>query len=291
MENLLIAIFTQSLTFLPLALGISTSFLLLQATDMTLDGSFVLGAGIFAHLVTVGVPPSIACMLALMSGAAAGLMVSLIQRKGQIDSLLAGILAAFILSSANLILMGRPNINLLNEPTLFSAAFTHSNLMGWSAVALCSGALCLGGVGLLSTSFGLTLRALGSNPTLLNRLSGSIEHYRMLGFMFTNALAAAAGFLTAQTVGYADINMGFGMTLTGIGAIILGNHFIRFFVSRPTHRVFIEFMACLTGVLFYFFAINLLLRGGIDPTYLKMILGLILIIFLRSTVRKTSSPV
>lgn len=83
MLDLLFAIATQSLTFLPLALGISVSYTILRATDMTLDGSFVLGAAVFARLVTLGISPTTAALAALMSGAAAGIMVSLIQRGGR----------------------------------------------------------------------------------------------------------------------------------------------------------------------------------------------------------------
>src|ERR1700722_17639226 len=109
---------TQSLTFLPLALGITISYRLLRATDMTLDGSFVVGAAVFARLLTLGFSPLFACVIALMSGSMAGIMVSLIQKGGRVDPLLAGVLATFILTSANLIIMGRPNINLLSQHTL-----------------------------------------------------------------------------------------------------------------------------------------------------------------------------
>jgi putative ABC transport system permease protein len=125
------------------------------------------------------------------------------------------------------------------------------------------------------------LRALGDNPALLQRLGKNIEVYRLIGFAFTNMLAATAGCLTAQTIGFSDIGMGFGMTLTGIGAIILGQQIIRLLVKKTYLRIGMEFSACVLGVLFYFFAINLLLRLQIDPIYLKMVLGLLLILFLR----------
>lgn len=280
--SLLFAVATQSLTFLPLALGISISYTILRATDMTLDGSFVLGAGVFAHLITSGVSPSIAFLCALLGGALAGVMVSLIQRGGRVDSLLAGILASFILASGNLILMGKPNINLLSQTTLVSPAFAISDLSGWTVVAIYSAVFCIVTGVIMSSRLGLTLRALGDNSQLLRRLGKNIETYRMIGFAFTNLLAAAAGCLTAQTVGYADISMGFGMTLTGIGAIILGQQILRILIKRSSLRIFTEFLSCLIGVLLYFFAINILLRLNVDPIYLKMILGLILILFLRT---------
>lgn len=288
MLALLFAVATQSLTFLPLALGISVSYTLLRATDMTLDGSFVLGAAVFARLITLGVPPIIAGIAALLSGALAGILVSLIQRGGRVDPLLAGVLATFILASGNLALMGKPNINLLSETTLLSGAFSASETAGWLLVAVYCSVFCILTCLLISSRLGLTLRALGDNPQLLKRLGKNIEAYRMIGFAFTNSLAAAAGCLTAQTVGYADIGMGFGMTLTGIGAIILGQQIIRLIAPKISTRMVIEFLACLSGVLLYFFAINILLRLEINPIYLKMVLGMVLILFLRAAMNPSS---
>lgn len=288
MLAVLIAIITQSLTFLPLALGISVSYTILRATDMTLDGSFVLGAAVFARLVTLGFSPVTAGCGALIAGALAGVMVSLIQRGGRVDPLLAGILATFILASGNLVLMGKPNINLLSQTTLLSGSFAKSDLVGWLVVGLYCVFFTVLTFLLISSRIGLTLRALGDNFRLLQRLGKNVEAYRMLGFGFTNMLAAASGCLTAQTVGYADIGMGFGMTLTGIGAIILGQQIVRLIMKKVSLRIAIEFSACFLGVLLYFLAINILLRLDINPVYLKMILGLVLIFFLR-TAMKTSA--
>ncbi len=288
MNGLLYAVLTQTLTFLPLALGISISYTLMRATDMTLEGSFVLGAAIFARLATLGFSPYIAAFCALAAGSLAGVMVSFIQRGGRVDPLLAGVLATFILTSANLILMGRPNISLLSQATLVSSAFAQSDTLGWLSVAFYSIFFCMLGCALVATRFGLRLRALGDNPALLQRLGAPLERYRLLGFAFTNTLAAAAGMLTAQTVGYADINMGFGMTLTGIGAIILGQQVLRRILHSARFRVSAEFIACVIGVAMYFMALNGLLRLNIDPIYLKMLLGILLVIFLRTALRRSA---
>jgi len=279
------SIITQSIPFLLLAFGISVSYNFLRATDMTIDGSFVLGAAVFARLVTAGFSPVLAATIALASGALAGMMVATIQRGGRVDPLLAGVLATFILSSLNLIVMGKPNINLLAQTTLLSAAFAKSDVVGWIVTAAYTTLLIIIAYALLQSRFGLTLRALGDNPKLLLRLGKNIEHYRLCGFALTNALAASAGCLTAQTVGYADIGMGLGMTLTGIGAIIIGQQILERVIKRHYFRLPMEFFACLLGVILYFFSLNGLLRLNVDPLYLKMILGLLLIIFLRAAVK------
>lgn len=286
MFNFFMTIATQALTFLPLAFAISISYHILRATDMTIDGSFVTGAAVFARLVTLGLPPIYAGLFALLSGACAGVLVALIQRGGKVDSLLAGVLATFILSSLNLIIMDKPNINLLNQHTLVSFAFNLNETIGWITTAayiifICGIAFCL-----VKSTFGLHLRALGDNPNLFKRIGKNVELYRMGGFALTNLLAAASGCFTAQTVGYADIGMGFGMTLTGIGAIIIGQQCLRHFFKKSFFRIGLEFISCLVGVILYFFALNALLNLDINPIYLKMILGLLLIVFLRMAVNK-----
>jgi len=282
MFSLLLAIATQTLTFLPLALAIYVSFCILRATDMTLDGSFVLGAAIFARLLEAGCSPVIAGCGAIAGGMLAGFGVSSIQRGQKIDALLAGVLATFILSSGNLLVMGRPNISLLDKTTLLSSFFNTSQTYGWLSVALYSGFFCGATCLLLCTRYGLILRAFGDNPNLLQRQGRKIEVYRVCGFALTNGLAAVAGCLTAQTVGYADIGMGFGVTLTGLGAVILGRQLLGTIIKSKNFHIVSEFLACLVGVMFYFLAINGLLRLNVNPMYLKMLLGIILVFFLRA---------
>lgn len=291
MSNILFSMLTQSLTFLPLALAISISYHILRATDMTIDGSFVIGAAVFARLITLGVSPAFAAAASLSCGALAGILAACIQRGGRVDPLLAGVLATFILSSVNLIIMGKPNINLLEKHTLVSLAFEKSEWTGWSLVAIYVVALCLSVFILLKSRLGLILRAFGDNPALLKRLGKNIEIYRLSGFALTNMLAASAGCLTAQTIGYADIGMGFGMTLTGIGAIILGHQLFYKISKRVFLRAGMEFLACLLGVILYFLSLNLLLRMDVNPIYLKMILGMLLILFLRAAIKPQTAEI
>lgn len=277
MANILFSTLTQTLPFLPLGLAISASFTLMRTTDMTLDGSFVLGAGIFARALEMGINPIVATLLALLSGACAGIGVSMMQAKQKIDPLLAGVLATFILGSLTLVLMGRPNISLLTQTTLFSGTEDQGYLLVAGIVVLTIVATFT----LLNSKFGLLLRGIGDNPNLLLQLGKPLELYRASGFALTNMLAALAGCLTAQTVGYADITSGFGMTLSALGAVIVGQAIVKKSLRIIFLRTKSEFGAVLCGALLYFFIMNGLLRLSIDPIYLKMILGLILFLFLR----------
>jgi len=276
------AILSQLFPLLPLALAVYISFFILRATDLTLDGSFVLGAAVFAKMLELNYTPTIAGITALLAGTLSGTGVALIQRKQKIDSLLAGILATFVLLSVNLLIMGRPNISLLTKVTLLSNGINASEL----DINILSGAyssiLCLGVCLILVTRYGLLLRAFGDNANLLHRLGKNVETHRICGFALTNSLAAASGCLTAQTIGYADIGMGFGLTLTALGAVILGQQILQKFSPKQLLHGMQAFSVCLVGVAFYLLATNGLLRLNLSPIYLKMILGLILIMFLRT---------
>ena len=288
MFDLLFAIFSQVLPFLPLALGISTSYTLLRATDLSLDGSFVLGAVLFARFVTLGVPPIFACLIAFIGGALVGSFVSFVQKGGRVDPLLAGVLVVFILTSVNLIILGRPNVGLLSTTTLVSGAFHKSQFYGWCVTSAFCFVLVLFSFILIQSRFGLLLRALGDNSGLLQRMGYSVEKYRTAGFALTNMLAAASGVISAQLFGYADIGMGLGVTLTGICAILLGQQFIKLITKSTYMRNLGEFFACLIGVCIYFAGVNILLRLDLDPIYLKMALGLTLIFFLRTVTNNNS---
>lgn len=266
---LLSTILEQSLLFFPFALGIYLSFCILRTTDMTTEGSFVLGAGVFARLSTE-LHPLVCLVIAMFSGVLAGIGVSRIQAHDKINSLMAGIIGLFILYSVNFQVMGRPNISLMSVAKIPSIYFL-------IIIVVISVLVCL----LMMSRVGLLLRAFGSNQVLLGALGKNVEGYRMLGLSLSNALTALCGALTAQANGYADLGMGFGMTLTGISAVIIGQRMVTVFSPFTLFNVLRELCACFLGVMIYFLAINLLLSYGVDPIYLKCVLGLVLIFLLR----------
>lgn len=266
--TILVSAFEQSLLFFPLALGIYLSYSLLRTTDMTLEGSFVLGAGAFARLFTLDMGFFTSALLSIGLGGMAGVGVSLVQNKGKINSLMAGIIGLFMLYALNFVMMGRPNIGLyqchISLPVLIGIV---------GVVTLCT-------IMLVASPLGLYLRAFGINAPLLNVLGKNSEMYRTLGLGFSNALAAFCGVITAMGVGYADLNMGFGMALTGIAVVILGKKLLQR-IRPKTFNAAMEIAACFVGVYFYFLMLNGFLALGIDPIYLKFILGILLILLLR----------
>lgn len=239
---------------------------------MTSEGSFVLGGGVFARLLSHEMNGGICMAVSLLSGVLAGIGVSLIQAREKLNSLIAGIIALFMLYTLNFKVMGRPNIGL---PA--SASVDLSKTMIFSLIVLLTLAIGL----LLASRIGLILRAFGNNAPLLKLLGKNIEVYRALGLALSNALAALCGAMTAIINGFADLGMGFGMTLTGISTVMIGQQLQKHFFPNSTFNVFKELAACFIGVLLYFLSINGLLALGLDPIYLKFVLGLVLITLLR----------
>ena len=283
--DILLTALSQSLLFLPLALGIYISYVILRATDLTVDGSFVLGAAIFARLLTANVPIGWAFLAAGIGGMLAGIGVSLIQFRGRINSLLAGILALFMLYSINFDVMDRPNISLFSGPTLGKLIGVDSMNGSWLFVGIFVLVLAILLGILLLTRYGLVLRAFGEHSQLLQRLGHRIEYYRFAGFAMSNALVAWCGAMTAEINGYADLNMGFGMALTGIGAVVIGRQLLKPLYRQHRFHLPLEFSGCVLGVFLYFLAINEFLAWGVNPINLKLLLGIILVFFLGITAR------
>lgn len=264
-------ILEQSCLMLPLVLGIYLSFTVLKIADLTVDGTFVLGASVFGKLITLGFSIPIAMVCAVVAGAMAGLGVALIQRHNRIDPLIAGILMAFILNSVGLIIMQRPNIGLLG----LASASERSIVLAVMAPIL---VIALGL--LLRSQLGLWLKAFGNNQDLVAMLGRNPESFRMAGLSLSNALAALSGCLTALASGYADINMGFGQALTGIAMILVGRQLLIIFKRHELAPDLVALAFTFVGVCFYFVLTNEVIRYGLSPVYLKMAIGGLLILFL-----------
>jgi putative tryptophan/tyrosine transport system permease protein len=284
--DIIITALSQSMLFFPLALGIYISYVILRATDLTVDGSFVLGAAIFGRLLSSGTPVGLAFLAAGAGGALAGIGVSLIQYKGRINSLLAGILALFMLYSINFDVMGRPNISLFNDVNLGSLIGIDSMNGNWLFVGIFVVIITILLGLLLISRYGLILRAFGDHQQLLHRLGHRIEFCRFAGFALSNALVAWCGAMTAEINGYADLNMGFGMALTGIGTVVIGRQILKPLYRHHRFHLPLEFSGCVIGVCLYFLAINEFLAWGVNPINLKLLLGIILVFFLRLTTNK-----
>lgn len=212
------------------ALGIYLSFRVLDFPDLTVDGSFPLGAAVVAALIVKGIPPLIATGLAAGAGAIAGLCTATLNVKFKILNLLSSILTMIALYSINLRIMGRPNLPLLNQPTLFQPI--NDLLKSWpEPIPTFGNTLILATIALitklifdwfLQSEIGLAMRATGANPAMARAQGISTSAMVMLGMAIANSLAAFAGALFAQLNGGADVSMGIGTIIFGLAAVIGG---------------------------------------------------------------------
>lgn len=269
----------QALILLPLVLGVYLSYSVLKVTDLTVDGTYVLGAAMFASTIHLGLVLSIA--LSILAGSAVGAIVGLMQRHNIVSDLVVGILASFMLYSVNLQVMGRPNLSVLGMESLLSVL--HQETWILPLILICF-LLIVAFIIFLSGRVGLGLRAFGQNQKLLTALGKNTESYRILGLVISNSLASLSGLLAAQVNGFADINMGFGVALISIGAVVVGRHIVM--KKQAKFAAFKEVMACCVGILLYFLCLALLLRLGVNPANLKFALGAVLFVSLRKIHRE-----
>ena len=273
------------LLFLPLAFGMYLTYCVMNTTDLTVEATFVLGAAIFSKLLVTYGHSSFAVIAGIVLPSLAGLAVALMRKFARIDSLIASILAIYMLYTINLTVMGRPNINLLSQNLILLNDQHNHPFLVWGGISL--GIFLLGAllVYLLHGRFGLLLRAIGINEMLAKLLGEKVFLLTILGLMLSNSLSALSGILTAQINGYSDVYMGTGMALTAIGAMMIGMTVCRRHLATHFNAA-LDLLACALGVLIYFIIVNTLLFFDIDPVYLKLVMGLMLVFFLSSAAKR-----
>ncbi|HEY4197717.1 MAG TPA: ABC transporter permease, partial [Mucilaginibacter sp.] len=218
----------QGLCFSAIALGIYISMTIFNIPDITTDGSYTLGAVVTAKMLTHGQPLYVILPAVIAAGALAGALTGLIHTKLKINALLAGILVMTALYSVNLTLLGRSNIPLINTSSIFTliniTADPNRNTF-WILLAFVVLVTLLIGY-LLKTDFGIAMRATGNSESMIRSLGVNTDRMKITGLALANALTALSGFLITQFQGFADINMGIGIVIVGLGSVIIAETLI-----------------------------------------------------------------
>lgn len=271
--NLITSAIGQGLLWGILGVGLFLTFRILNFPDMTVEGTFPLGAAVAVTSITHGLPPLTATLLAFGAGLLAGLATGLLYTKGKIPILLAGILVMTGLYSINLRVLGKANVALLNQPTLFKAKFLQqlpqyfdSVVVGILTVTLTLILLAY----FLQTELGQAFIATGDNATMAKALGIKTDWMTVLGLMVANGFIGLSGGLMAQSNGYADVNMGIGVIVIGLAAIIIGE--VAFGELTLNQRL----VAVVLGSILYRFVLLLVLQLGFNTNDLKLISALIL---------------
>lgn len=261
------------------AIGVYITFRVLAFPDLTVDGSFPLGGAVAATLIINGVNPWLATLAAVGAGLCAGLGTSLLNTKLRINALLAGILMMVALYSVNLLIMGRSNIPLLREITVFKQV---AQLLGvgtgvtlsliFVLVLTCIILAILNWF--LRTEIGLALRATGENEQMVRSLGADTNMTTILGVSISNGLVALSGALIGQNQGFCDVGMGIGMIVMGLASVIIGEG-----IFRPRGITAI-LLAVVGGSFAYRLFVGIALRLGLAPTNLKLITAALVVIAL-----------
>ncbi|PPK52135.1 ABC transporter permease [Marinobacter persicus] len=240
------------------AFGIYISFRVLDFPDLTVDGSFPLGAAVAAVLIMGGWNPWLATGMAIIAGMAAGAVTALLNVKLKILNLLASILTMIALYSVNLRIMGRPNVALLGEETVLTPwyelglKFHQVPVLLFMVVAVVVLVLLWR---FMKSETGLAMRATGANPRMARAQGIATGSMIVLGVALSNGLVGLAGALFAQSQGAADVTMGVGVIVIGLASLIGGEA-----VLTPS-TVVRALIACIIGAIVYRLAIAFALNA------------------------------
>lgn len=248
------------LVFAFVAIGVYLAFRVLDFPDLTVDGSFPLGAAVAAVLIIAGLNAWLATAIAMAAGSVAGLVTAMLNVRFRILNLLASILTMIALFSVNLRVMGKPNVALLNQDTMLTPFYGHGLadyyvrplflfvLVGLSVLLVWR---------FLESDAGLAMRATGANSRMARAQGVQTGNQIYLGMAISNALVALGGALFAQTNGFADVTSGVGTIVVGLAAVIIGE---TLFGNRG---LLIALIGCIAGSIAYRLAIQLALSSDV----------------------------
>lgn len=278
MLDFLLSIIEQGLVYAPIVLGVYITYSILDFPDLSVDGTFPLGAAVTAVCIASGMHPIPAILIAMAAGAVAGYVTGALHVYLKITNLLCGILTMTALYSVNLRIMGKANIPLLSETTIFTTGMPDIVIVLIVVIAL-KIVLDL----FMNTYAGKSLLAVGVNEQLVKTLSVNTGRVKIAGLMIANALAALSGSLMCQYQRFADVSMGTGTVVIGLAAVIIGRAIFgkATFIMGSTSVIF--------GSIIYKISIGVALKLGLPAIDMKMmsaVFFVIVIILQNETWRK-----
>lgn len=268
MKSLIITSIEQGLIFAVLAIGVLLTYKILDIADLSVEGTFPLGAFVFAKFIFMGINPIISTLLAFIAGSLGGLLTAILFTKLRIKPLLSGILTMTILHSVNLRINGKSNIPLFSYDSIFDLA---NSLLILIIIVLFLKIII---DSFLKTETGYLLIATGDNETLVKSLGQSSNKYKMIGLMLSNGLIALSGALMAQIQGFADITMGSSIIVAALASIIIGDTIIKS-SDKLKHTT-----RAITGAIIYKIIWGIAIEYGLQPGDLKAVSAIIVIGFL-----------
>ncbi|WP_273728067.1 ABC transporter permease [Leuconostoc mesenteroides] len=271
--SMIVSSIGQGLLWAVLGVALFLTFRILNFPDMTVEGSFPLGASTAVAMIAHGIDPFIATIAAFLVGTIAGLITGLLYTKGKIPILLSGILVMTATLSINLRIMGSANISLLNQKSIFSIKILQHLpkyfdfvFLGLVIIAVITAGLIF----FLQTELGQAFIATGDNPNMAQSIGIQTDRMTIMGLMLSNGLIAFGGAVIAQNNGYADINMGIGIIVIALASIIIGE--VVFGELTLNERL----VAVIVGSILYRLVLLAVLRLGFSTNDINLISAIVL---------------
>ena len=277
--TLLISVLEQGMIYAIMALGIYITYKILDFPDLTVDGSFPMGAAIAAVLISKDFNPVLTLPICFLAGAVVGTLTGLIHVKLKVRDLLSGIIMMTALYTVNLRIAGRANLPIYNKVTIFEndlvksmpeAILPFKNVVVIVIITFaCKYILDW----YLETKAGMLLRAVGDNDKIITSLSVDKGKVKIIGLAIANGLVSLSGCIFAQEQRFFDVSMGTGTMVIGLASVIIGTSLFKklTFVKTTT--------AVIIGSILYKGCVAIAIRF-FDPQSMKLITAVLFLVIL-----------
>lgn len=267
----------QSLILSFVVLAVMIPFRILNFPDLTSEGAYPLGGCVCGVALVAGVPAFPALLLAAAAGFLAGCSTAFIHLKFRIHTLLAGILITTMLYSINLRIMGKANLPVFNEGKVYDL-LAGLGLSGSMTKILIAGGLAVMTYAALNLWFlterGTAMRAVGANSDMAEAQGINVWRATVGGIGLAGAFSAFSGALMVQSQGFSDVNMGLGILINALAALMIGEAI----VGKKT--VARQMLAPFAGAVIYYQLISVCLAAGLPPGDLKIATGVFVLLML-----------
>ena len=281
MDTITLGIFEEGLIYAIMSLGVYITYTILDFPDLSVDGTYPLGAAVTAALIAGGANPLFAFPVAFIVGVIAGMVTGVIHVKLKVRDLLSGIIVSLGLYSVNLRIAGAANVSIFSKESIFSNSLVSSLfpegmrsfatvIILFIIVIICKILLDL----YLNTRSGYLLRAAGSNDRLVTSLAKDKGTVKILGLALANGFVALAGGIMCQKQGFFEVSMGTGTVVIGLANVIIGTRIFRnvSFIKATT--------AVIIGSIIYKACVAIAINCGLNPGDLKLITAVLFLAIL-----------
>lgn len=280
--TILIGVLEQGLIYAILALGVYITYKILDFPDLTVDGSFPLGASVSAVLIINGWNPYLTLLIALLAGMIAGAVTGVIHVKFHVRDLISSVITMTALYTINLrIAGGIANLPLFSKDSIFDNSFTRMivpSVINPYLTAIVIAIVAFLAKGLLdtylNTKSGYLLRAVGDNPTLVTSLAKDNGKVKIVGLSIANGLVSLSGAVMAQQQGFFEISMGTGAIVIGLASVIMGTNLFRG-MSKVKGTT-----AVVVGSILYKACVAIAIALGLAAQDMKLVTALLLFVIL-----------